>query len=115
MALIKCLECGKEISEQALSCPHCGCPIKSTLKVKKKDNYKVYAVISIIAFVLAGIMWFWRESHGVAIAESEYAYILLGYMDSTLMMARVVSIALPATIIVFIVFLVIGIIVKVKK
>lgn len=27
MALIKCPECGKEISDQASSCPNCGCPI----------------------------------------------------------------------------------------
>ena len=26
--LIKCPECGKEISSKAGSCPHCGCPIK---------------------------------------------------------------------------------------
>ncbi len=28
MALIKCPECGKEISERAQSCPNCGCPIQ---------------------------------------------------------------------------------------
>ena len=28
MALIKCPECGKEISDQVRSCPHCGYPIK---------------------------------------------------------------------------------------
>lgn len=26
MALIKCTECGKEVSTQATACPHCGCP-----------------------------------------------------------------------------------------
>lgn len=26
MALIKCPECGKEISNKAVACPHCGCP-----------------------------------------------------------------------------------------
>ena len=26
MALIKCPECGKEISDKAGACPHCGCP-----------------------------------------------------------------------------------------
>lgn len=29
MALIKCPECGKEISDKAESCPNCGCPVKS--------------------------------------------------------------------------------------
>lgn len=28
MALIKCPECGKEISDKATTCPNCGCPIK---------------------------------------------------------------------------------------
>ena len=27
MALIKCSECGKEISDKATNCVHCGCPI----------------------------------------------------------------------------------------
>ena len=26
MALIKCPECGKKISDKAPSCPNCGCP-----------------------------------------------------------------------------------------
>ncbi len=27
MAMIKCMECGKEISDRATSCPSCGCPV----------------------------------------------------------------------------------------
>lgn len=27
MALIKCSECGKEISDKASTCPNCGCPV----------------------------------------------------------------------------------------
>lgn len=27
MALIKCSECGREISDKAVSCPGCGCPV----------------------------------------------------------------------------------------
>lgn len=33
MALIKCLECGKEILNKAETCPHCGCPISKTIGV----------------------------------------------------------------------------------
>jgi predicted amidophosphoribosyltransferase len=29
MALIKCEECGKEISQKAKTCPSCGAPVKS--------------------------------------------------------------------------------------
>ena len=28
MALIKCRECSKQISDKANACPHCGCPLK---------------------------------------------------------------------------------------
>ena len=28
MALINCIECGKEISDKAKACPHCGMPLK---------------------------------------------------------------------------------------
>lgn len=30
MALIKCHECGKEISDLAKTCPHCGAPTNPT-------------------------------------------------------------------------------------
>ena len=29
MAMIYCRECGKMISDQALSCPHCGCVVSN--------------------------------------------------------------------------------------
>ena len=30
MALMRCAECNKKISEQAVSCPKCGCPVAIT-------------------------------------------------------------------------------------
>lgn len=30
MSLIKCPECGKEISDKSTSCPNCGCPVSVT-------------------------------------------------------------------------------------
>lgn len=32
MALIKCEECGKEVSDKAASCPNCGAPIASKVE-----------------------------------------------------------------------------------
>lgn len=37
MALIKCPECGKEISDKALNCPNCGCPVGT--EAEKPDTY----------------------------------------------------------------------------
>ena len=44
MALINCPECGKEISEKAKSCPHCGCPIEAS-EPEKVENISDYVVI----------------------------------------------------------------------
>ena len=38
MGLIKCPECGKDISDQAESCPNCGYPIQKNLKEKTEDS-----------------------------------------------------------------------------
>lgn len=35
MALMKCPECGLQVSDKALSCPHCGYPLDSAVKKKK--------------------------------------------------------------------------------
>ena len=40
MALIKCPECQNEVSDKAVSCPHCGCPIHTT-KEDDKPNPKL--------------------------------------------------------------------------
>ena len=42
MALVKCKECGKEVSDKAESCPNCGCPIS---KKKIKDNIQKVKVV----------------------------------------------------------------------
>lgn len=42
MALIKCPECGKEISDKARVCVNCGCPISEYIEEKKEDNQKKF-------------------------------------------------------------------------
>lgn len=37
MALIKCEECGKEISDRAVACPNCGCPVEHKKQIVKKN------------------------------------------------------------------------------
>lgn len=49
MALIKCSECGKEISDKAMECIHCGCPIP-----KNKSNI-IVGIIGIV-ILLCGII-----------------------------------------------------------
>ena len=64
MSLIECQECGKEISDKAVSCPHC-----SHQSDNKTDNIvkqsklaasikKTRTILLIVLFVLIGILIF---------------------------------------------------------
>lgn len=72
MALINCSECGKEVSDRALSCPHCGNPlgenraqagesetqpfyVEPVLVSKKWKKRKLYG----LGFSLLGLLMAW--------------------------------------------------------
>lgn len=52
MALTPCLECGKEISTQALSCPACGARTPRATRV-----YATVAIVSVLLVTIAGVWW----------------------------------------------------------
>jgi hypothetical protein len=59
MALINCEECGKEISDKAIVCPHCGAALSSNKQSQSKINSSIsnqkiiyYSGIGIIMIVL---------------------------------------------------------------
>lgn len=51
MALIKCPECGKEVSDKAKQCPHCGMAL-----VKVNIILMLVIILSIIATIMVGIL-----------------------------------------------------------
>lgn len=51
MALIKCKECKKEVSNKADTCPHCGSPAKA-----KTSGCTVFFIIGIVAFIVCATM-----------------------------------------------------------
>lgn len=54
MALIKCYECGNEVSDNAVSCPNCGARIANNAKVSFKWEGIAFVLILlgvILAFV----------------------------------------------------------------
>ena len=64
MAIIKCSECGKEISDKASMCPNCGCPV-SVMESETKDDVgtnkdqigkKKFNFITIVAIVVVMII-----------------------------------------------------------
>lgn len=62
MALIKCPECGKEISDKAKACPECGYELKQNVEATKQESFfkknkiavLVIGIVIIIAIV-AGV------------------------------------------------------------
>ena len=53
MALIKCRECGKERSDQAIACPHCGITSgKAARLVSARMAVKQFAVVAVAAIFL---------------------------------------------------------------
>ena len=65
MALIKCTECGQDISTDAKACPHCGKPNKPIAPIinqqyPKKDTWKAITGFAILGLVFVGL-YFWTD------------------------------------------------------
>ena len=66
MALITCPECGKEISDQAISCPNCGYVMKKEENVipvtvapeKRTPNKRLIAIICSVALIAVALFAF---------------------------------------------------------
>lgn len=59
MVLIKCSECGADVSEKASECPKCGCPLDFTKQVisdTKKKKRKKIIICSTIALIISMIL-----------------------------------------------------------
>ena len=54
MALMKCPECGREVSDQAPACPGCGYPIAAPLPARDRNGDRVTDVTNTVGKV-AGI------------------------------------------------------------
>jgi len=58
MALIKCKECGHEVSDKASACPNCGCPITTETIVSeepvKKSKGKLWFLLVLLLCLLVG-------------------------------------------------------------
>ena len=52
--MMKCGDCGTEVSDAAAACPRCGRPTIST--VARQNNLKVFAVIGLL---LIGVLLVW--------------------------------------------------------
>lgn len=79
MAIIKCPECGKEISDQAEKCPECGYPIKKQLNSKQlnvKTNKKMVPIITgaiICLVVIVGVLFYVNKN--ITLSDEEKTLI----------------------------------------
>jgi hypothetical protein len=80
MALIKCPECGKEISDQANSCPNCGVPIHNvpTNQSTKGKLGNVFIILAVICWVISFIYDVANSSN--ELGERAY-YLTHGYYN----------------------------------
>lgn len=92
MALIKCPECSKEISNTAVSCPHCGYGINQAPVVTTRKKSNAIPVFLIICFLIAGCICFYKANENnqeIEIQKTLYdvsslASDLSGSIDSTI-------------------------------
>lgn len=59
MALVNCKECGKEISESAISCPNCGAPQQNNgheaiVENKQKSSLKIWGLFIGMVLLVGG-------------------------------------------------------------
>lgn len=81
--LIKCSECGKEVSDKANTCPNCGAPIKEDeIKKEIKSSIKIskkLAIILIIALSLiiicAFIFGYFIPAHTYHVKDENGRYV----------------------------------------
>ena len=63
MSLVKCPECGREVSTLATSCPHCGCPLgtqtaqqpQAPNSPRKKTNGHAVATLVVVSILIVAL------------------------------------------------------------
>ena len=93
MAVIICTECGKEISNEAIKCPNCGCPTKREHVIKAQNTMSRFKVLStILGFIMfANLLcllflanWFWTKGEKYEFEKSnKYTTTLANEMLGT--------------------------------
>lgn len=70
MALIKCPECGKEVSDRAKACIHCGCPLDiADSVIEEQNNYQVF--LTDVGRELVKVIATIREITGISLKDAK--------------------------------------------
>lgn len=71
MALIKCPECGNEVSDKAASCPRCGCPINVVSNPAMIRFEQTYAIRYTCTVTCEGREYSCKQGESVAVEISK--------------------------------------------
>lgn len=69
MALIKCSECGKEISDKAKVCPNCGAKTNFAYKKSKDNKLTILVAIGFIIILVSLVFWFFNDEDSKRLME----------------------------------------------
>ena len=81
MALIKCLECGKQISDRALACPDCGSPTAFSADSKKDIVENVKAIAFLGGLAVLGALAFNYSKYCSRIPDGYSSLPWLGVLE----------------------------------
>lgn len=83
MSLVKCTECNKDVSDKAVSCPHCGIPLNEVRKVSSSYNINRLTqralLVLLIPFFISIIVWIFKAINGYSYASDTYPTLLQLY------------------------------------
>lgn len=82
MALVKCKECGSEVSDKAQSCPKCGAPIIVSIPTKKKTSMLTWTVGGVIALIFYGAISGHNSTTSSSISEPQQAQEQLAKIEA---------------------------------
>ena len=89
MSLIKCPDCGKDVSTWEPSCPHCGRPLTNEeIEVATEltgKRYKLYLVISVLVCGLGWILLFSGDESSAHTGRYFIGIGLIGYIGTKIL------------------------------
>ena len=56
MGLVRCEECGHRVSDQARTCPGCGCPFVPPRREPTPKHYKAMQALGVVMMLLATVV-----------------------------------------------------------
>ena len=100
MPLIKCYDCGKEISDKSKTCIHCGCPIfKESVKTMKKKKWEELTNEEKINHYRNRIKEFWIGYRQVGIISGIFTIIFftISFVSGKFLLTSFIAIGITIT------------------